>query len=338
MSTIDTRLAGVEIRYCQPPRESIGMRVSDRIRNCVGFLSHAVTNPKYIGTGFLVAIRGRFDNAYVHLVTAAHVAEVLDPGDWLFGMNGKPPLGKIWLQGGTVKWWYHPTERDSVDCAVTIFASNKTHEYDMEYIPDVMFVTDEKIKQRDLGIGDELTVVGLFTRFHGSARHVPIVRTGNVALMPGERIPVGANKEMEVYLAEGRSIGGLSGSPVFLRETLTMDVHDDKGGTKKFGGQGQIHFLGLMRGHWDTETLPANFQREQMEAVNMGISIVVPAQKIWEVLHHPELVAMRQEFDDKLQTERERGYPTTDSSKQDETFTKDDFEAALKKASRKKGK
>lgn len=113
---IDRRLAGIEIRYCQPPRDG-NMRVPDRIRNCVGFLSHAVPDPRYIGTGFLVAIRGRFNNAYVHLVTAAHVAEVLDPGDWLFGMNGKPPLGKIWIRGGSVKWWYHPTEREAVDCA-----------------------------------------------------------------------------------------------------------------------------------------------------------------------------------------------------------------------------
>lgn len=228
-----------------------------------------------------------------------------------------------------------PYRERSSRLRVTVFASDKIHDYDMEYIPDVMFVTDEKIKQCDLGIGDEITVVGLFTRFNGSARHVPIVRTGNVAMMPSERIPVGADKEMEVYLAEGRSIGGLSGSPVFVRETLNMDVHDGKGGTKKFAGEGQIHFLGLMRGHWETETLPANFQREQIEAVNMGISIVVPAQKIWEVLHHPELVAMRKEFDDKLQAEKERGYPVTDASKQSETFTQDDFEAALKKASRK---
>ncbi len=249
-------------------------------------------------------------------------------------MNGKT-RGKIWLQGGSVKWWYHPTEKEAVDCAVTVFASDKIPEYDIEYITDSMFVTDEKIKQLDLGIGDEINVVGLFTRFHGSDKHVPIVRTGNVAMMPSERVPIEKNKEMDVYLAEGRSIGGLSGSPVFIRESLNTPMHDDKGNVKFFMGQGRIHLLGLMHGHWETDTFPAKFQREQVEAVNMGISIVVPAQKIWEVLHHPELVQMRKTFDEKIEIAKEQGYPIKDSATPPERFTQGDFEAALKKASRK---
>lgn len=32
----------------------------------------------------------------------------------------------------------------------------------------------------------------------------------------------------------------------------------------------------------------------------MGIAIVIPAQKILEVLYHPELVALRKGQDDKL--------------------------------------
>jgi hypothetical protein len=188
-SFVDERLAGIEVHHCQPPRENLDMRLPDRIRNCVGFLSQAIPNPKYLGTAFLVAMRGKGGNAYVHLVTASHVAEDIDPGDWLFGMNEKDK-GKIWIQGGSVKGWYHPTDKDSVDCAVTIFASDKITDYDIEYIPEEMFVTNEKIKKFSLGIGDEVNVVGLFTRFHGSNRHVPIVRTGNVAMMPSESVPV----------------------------------------------------------------------------------------------------------------------------------------------------
>jgi hypothetical protein len=57
---------------------------------------------------------------------------------------------------------------------------------------------------------------------------------------------------------------------------------------------GGFHFLGLMRGHWD---LPLGVQVGQGEAVNMGISIVVPAKKILETLYHPELVALRDKQD-----------------------------------------
>jgi hypothetical protein len=55
-----------------------------------------------------------------------------------------------------------------------------------------------------------------------------------------------------------------------------------------------------MRGHWD---LPVGAQTQQAEAVNMGISIIVPAKKILEVLYHPELVALRAEQDDQSRSE-----------------------------------
>jgi hypothetical protein len=53
-----------------------------------------------------------------------------------------------------------------------------------------------------------------------------------------------------------------------------------------------------MHGHWD---LPIGVGTEEAEAVNMGIAIVVPAQKILEVLYHPELVAMREERDNEME-------------------------------------
>jgi hypothetical protein len=83
-----------------------------------------------------------------------------------------------------------------------------------------------------------------------------------------------------------------------------------------------------MHGHWE---VPASFSAlEQVEAVNMGVSIIVPAKKILEVLYHPELIAMRKEH---LEKEKEASYPTADSALK--PLTKEDFEQALKKASRK---
>jgi hypothetical protein len=52
-----------------------------------------------------------------------------------------------------------------------------------------------------------------------------------------------------------------------------------------------------MHGHWD---LPVSFSTtEQAEAVNMGVSIVVPAKKILETLYHPDLVAIRRAYYEK---------------------------------------
>jgi hypothetical protein len=134
---------------------------------------------------------------------------------------------------------------------------------------------------------------------------------------------------MEAYLAEGRSIGGLSGSPVFVRNTVKTPVEGINGVSQLYG-LGDGHLLGLTHGHWD---LPVSFSAaEQAEAVNMGVSIIVPARKILEVLYHPELTAMRKEHYEKI---KKSDSPTTDSAFP-KPFAREDFEAALQKASLKK--
>ena len=141
-------------------------------------------------------------------------------------------------------------------------------------LPEADFATAEAIKRHDIGVGDEIIIVGLFTRFHGQTKHVPIVRTGNIAMMSEEKIPT-EEGEIEAYLAEGRSIGGLSGSPVFVRHTVKMGGLASADGEEQFlAGLGRAHLL--MHGHWD---LPVGGEAEHAEAVNMGISIVVPAKK-----------------------------------------------------------
>jgi hypothetical protein len=269
------------------------LRVPDRLVTCVGFISLAGSEPQYIGTTFIVGVAGKWGNAYPHAVTAKHVAEWVDGKPFMIGVNFKD--GEMGWFGSNMKWWYHPTESDTVDVAVTVFTP--TSRMDVEYLPETIFATDKRIEQYAIGVGDEINVVGLFTEFFGSRKHIPIVRTGNIAMMPSDKLPVNGG-EAEVYLVEGRSIGGLSGSPVFVRHTVTMPViAADTKEPQRVSGVSQLHLLGLMRGHWD---LKLGADPAQAEAVNMGIAIVIPAQKILEVLYHPELVALREEQDDRF--------------------------------------
>jgi hypothetical protein len=155
------------------------------------------------------------------------------------------------------------------------------------------------------------------------------VRTGNIAMMPKDKLPTKEFGEMEAYLAEGRSIGGLSGSPVFVRNTVNMPGRSVHGAPMYISGLGSLHLLGLMHGHWEA---PASFSdTERAETVNMGVSIIVPAKKILETLHHPELVALRKEHWEKSKKSQQ---PVADSAIK-RAFTQADFEAALKKTSRK---
>ncbi len=76
-----------------------------------------------------------------------------------------------------------------------------------------LFATDEIIKDQNIGLGDEVFITGLFGYVAGSQKNIPIVRVGNIAMMPDEKVPT-EGEPMEAYLIEARSMGGLSGSPV----------------------------------------------------------------------------------------------------------------------------
>ncbi len=299
------------------------MRIPDRLIKCVGFISRFEETLRYGGTAFIVGVQMDATHGYAHLVTAKHVAEVIEPAEAAIALNGKDGE-PLFARTGDIRWFYHPTEPDSVDVAVLPFGSKRFAEYDITWIPEAIFATDQRIAEFSIGLGDELVIIGLFTRFFGSTHLIPIVRTGNIAMMPRDKVPVAQFGHIEAYLAEGRSIGGLSGSPVFVRNTVNMPVADKTGKPATFSGLGPLHLLGLMHGHWD---LPASFSSiDKAEAVNMGISIVVPAKKILEVLYHPELVALRKKH---LEKEEAANLPTSDSSFDNLVFTREDSKTAL---------
>ena len=289
------------------------MRIPDRLLKSVGFVSRYEADDeggshiRFGGTAFIVGVIMEGNVGLAHLVTARHVAKAIEPDGAVIAMNGKDGL-PVFLRTGAQKWFYHPTEEESVDVAVMPFGSPRFKEYDIEWIPEEVFVTKERIAEFEIGLGDELVIIGLFTRFYGQTKLTPLVRTGNIAMMPTEKLPTRDFGDMEAYLVEGRSIGGLSGSPVFVRNTVKMPTQTAKGKPAFIAGLGQSHLLGLVHGHWD---LPVSFSAtEREEAVNMGVSIVVPAKKILETLHHPELDALRKKHWGNNQPSPDSGFET----------------------------
>jgi hypothetical protein len=325
------------------------VRVPDEVLKCVGFIGEVEHQDatgiygEHRATGFFVSIPCESpelrEQRTCYFVTAKHVVEEFRNTDLSFWVNKKG--GGVTTVPDVVgdHWWLHPTD-PTADVAVwQIFLGG---------LPDIVPVAIEtiglpdKIRAMNVGIGDEVYAPGLFTEVDHTESMKPIVRHGNIAMMA---TTVQTKYGMaEVYLIEARSIGGLSGSPVFTRNTLIAKVKTEDGLTKSSfsNGQGET-LLGLVHGHWDVEESEINspkIQQDRKRGVNYGIAIVVPAIKIYETLYRPELVAMRkgQELE-----ELSRGIPGTDlqpsknkSAGASETFTKDEFENALKKASRKK--
>jgi len=168
---------------------------------------------------------------------------------------------------------------------------------DLLPVKSTMFATAEIVAEKNIGIGEELVVTGLFSQHHGSERNVPIVRSGIIAAMPNEPlIDQYRGTEYRAYLAELRSFGGLSGSPVFARL--------DPG--RAYGTQvrSEYYLLGLVRGHWDywssgTQSLP-----NESHALNMGIGIVTPIDEVHSILFDPTQIKWRRDAERAIRRER----------------------------------
>jgi hypothetical protein len=300
-------MGGEPLYYLAQPK-GILMRISDDVRNCVGFVGiRQGTAIKYGGTAFAISIIDE-DLKFYYMVTAKHVAEALDSSDCVIRINNKQGRSVIFEASG-MKWWYHPTESEFVDSAVTLFMPPAMG-LRLATVSETMFATREIIDKYEFGIGDEVYISGLFTKLTETAKNQPVLRTGNIAMMPDEKIDFPSIGLIDAYLIETRSIGGLSGCPVFARHTVSTPLTQEEDGPpigkfKRLYGGGSSYLLGSMIGHWQ---IPKDFDPTLSEAVNMGLSAVVPLYKILEVVNHPELVAMRKEA---IQNEKKKRASTT---------------------------
>ena len=111
----------------------------------------------------------------------------------------------------TTDWECH--EDTAFDAAVTPFALDRWI-YDHAAYPIEKCLTPELIESECIGIGTQLFFVGLFKKHSPESKNIPILRVGNIAAMPDVTVKTEMGLS-SVYLVESRSIGGLSGSPVF---------------------------------------------------------------------------------------------------------------------------
>jgi hypothetical protein len=153
-------------------------------------------------------------------------------------------------------------------------------------MPTSLGVTAATISENEVGPGDEVFVTGLFRHHHGATRNIPIIRIGALACMGEEKVSTSFG-EMDALLIEARSIGGLSGSPVFLHLGPARPI---KG---KVDFASRFFLLGLIHGHYDaTEQGIDAFEGSNTEdssrltnaQINTGIAIVVPFHSIESVL------------------------------------------------------
>jgi len=282
------------------------MLVPDEIRKCAAFLCYKADHDiKLAGTTFFVGtpMVGTNGIQFVYLVTARHIIDGIrrkSTDQMVYvrvNMRDKPAqLVKFPIE----RWLFHPQDA-AVDVAITPWAP-PADVVDYLTIPVSMAATDEVISREGIGIGDEVCLTGLFVNHYGQQRNLPIVRIGNIALMPEEPVQTQDLGFIDAFLVEARSIGGLSGSPVFVHLA----------GIRRVGKKSQLkgsvfYWLGLMHGHWDLPVSDIDALVKDTlsnQRVNMGIAIVVPVSKILEVLNRGELTEVRKREGERMRKEK----------------------------------
>jgi hypothetical protein len=313
---LDRRLGGIERWIFATDTEL--MQIPDEVLKCVAYacsLRKVGSQAEFHidGTVFFVGypVDGTPGSA-CYAVTARHVIDSIktkgvDHQSYLRinPKSGNAIVGAVPLDS----WVMHDDPR--VDVAVAPIAIDWPNT-NQRMLPVGMFLNDEVIRREEIGVGEDLFFPGVFVHRPGEESNIPIVRMGNIASMPGERIQTKFGNLLG-YLAEARSIGGLSGSPAFVHTGGMRHMT-----TAIRAGGGGIFFLGLVHGHYGTRDIldaadDVLIDSEGSKSVNMGIAIIVPAYDVKATLDHPSLITQRQKAKEEFLKTREAALPEMDS-------------------------
>jgi hypothetical protein len=250
------------------------VKIPDEIRKAVAFVAFENKTTGEIdpvGSCFFLghnAPEGQTTSPKMYVVTARHVIDKLQKKgvkETFLRLNSKsvpPPFLAACIP--IEEWYAHPSDKT---IEVAIFETGIPKDADHLVLAESMCATQAIFKQHEVELGDEVIISGLFQHHFGNNKNIPIVRVGNLAALNEERVSTELFGEIDAYLVEVRSTGGLSGSPVFLNLGVSRII----AGQVKHAKQPVCFLLGLIHGH---------FLDEPSAAINAGIAIVVPVESI----------------------------------------------------------
>lgn len=277
----------------------IAQPIPSQVKSTVSFIYLLNDKGEYEanGTGFFIGARKNPSDSvyYVNLVTAKHVLKPdINKKEFyktvfvrLNKKVGEPEYLRLDLypEGKNKNVFVHADT--SVDIAV-IPALPDDKIYDFVFMPDDIMTTKDDFKTLKITEGSNVFFTGMFTPYTGEHKNYPIVRFGKVALITEEKILWDGIKT-DLYLIESSSYGGNSGSPVFF----FLGVEREPGSL--FIGNPVLKLAGIMKGSFndvkpikvvETRAVPVSIS-------NMGISAVVPAYKLYELLYSEEMKLYR---------------------------------------------
>lgn len=180
------------------------------------------------------------------------------------------------------------------------------------------FLTPEKEKGQEIGAADDVFMVGRFVDYDGIETNVPALRFGHISIADAQ-IEQHSGYRGRSIVVDMHSRSGFSGSPVFVYRTIGSHFYDFQPGRFLTGGG---HFLSLLGMHWgqfpEAWELRTGAKRKTKKHSSLitggqyveglsGMTCVIPAEHIREVLNLPELAAMREQVELEIASGPQRG-------------------------------
>ena len=195
------------------PKRDRQLRIPDSVLNNIVYLypsrEAADNNRNEGGSGFIVAVRSAVFprwKAFPYIVTNRHVIE-----------NGSSVVRINTTDGGVDILDLKPADwkcSDPDDLAAIPLNASDCHDFSMTNVDAL--ISEEEIRAHSVGPGDAVFMVGRFGVHGGQLSNRPSVRSGIISMMPGDPIRQQDGHEQISFLVEAHSIGGYSGSPVFV--------------------------------------------------------------------------------------------------------------------------
>ncbi|MDD5054665.1 MAG: hypothetical protein PHZ00_00165 [Candidatus Peribacteraceae bacterium] len=265
-------------------------RIPDQLLNSIVYLfrnqTEALGGNGSGGTGFFISYP-RQTTRHIYVVSNVHVVQ---NGCVTLRINKKDGSCEA-IEIPMASWIAH-TDSDDVCVAPITFDIPSTWAINPleweNYCP-----TSERFQELNVGVGDDVFMLGRFSGHSGRTYNQPLARFGNIAMMDGgERVKDGRGLLVDAYLIEMRSLPGFSGSPVFVAigagSYRGVYGNELKARMMPFYTE-TIGLIGIDTGHKPV-TNPVlhesgkKFEPHLYVTQNSGIAIVAPYYKIIDIL------------------------------------------------------
>ena len=279
----------------------------------------AADGKRFGGTGFLVLIPSEIvpTSGYMYAVTNWHVACQENSVIRLNTGCSGPDI----LELGPEQWSFDP----AYDIAVYPMGNSVRPGFHRISVIDVsMFLTKEGVEQARIGPGEDVFMIGRFIDHDGGPTNMPAARFGNIAINPSP-IEQPNGKVAASYCIDLHSRTGYSGSPVFVFRTPGYDLEEEverEFANKRIlvAGVNLLALLGIHYGQfperWQIkpsgrieESVPNEpliRTGEYVEGLS-GMTCVLPAWAIMEVLNIPKLKGQRERSEEAMRLTRAEG-------------------------------